>query len=104
MERYMTYTLLGDAALFLLFLIFAATGMIWLKAITAILALLVSIGCLGFLYLSRELLKKRSFWMTTAAAAILLCTLVSLILNFPRPNTYKDIAPNASYTQNVTQL
>lgn len=99
MEWYMTYVLVADLGLFLLYLIFAGFGVIWLKAITAILAILVSLGCLAFLYLSQELLKKRSFWMTTAAAAILLCTLMSLILNFPRPNTYKDIAPDAAYSQ-----
>ena len=104
MERYMTYTLIGDAALFVLYLIFAATGVIWLKVITAIFAILISLGCLAFLYLSQELLRKRSFWMTTAAAAVLICTLMSLILNFPRPNTYKDIAPDAYYVQDVTEI
>ncbi len=104
MEWYMTYVLVADLGLFLLYLIFAGFGVIWLKAITAVLAILISLGCLGFLYLTQELLRKRSLWMTTAAAAILLCTLMSLILNFPRPNTYKDIAPDASVVQVVEHL
>lgn len=104
MEWYMTYVLVADLGLFLLYLIFAAFGVIWLKVITALLAILISLGCLGFLYLSQELMKRRSLWMTTAAAAILLCTLMSLILNYPRPNTYKDIAPDAAYVQTVEQV
>ena len=104
MERKMSYILLADAALFLLYLIFAWTGVVWLKIITGILAFLLSGGCLAFLYLSQELLKKRSLWMSTAAAAIALCTLVSLVLNYPRPNTYKDIATEShisTYDANV---
>ena len=104
MEWYMTYVLVADFGIFLLYLIFAGFGVIALKAITAILAILISLGCLGFLYLTQELLKKRSFWMTCAAAAIALCTLMSLILNFPRPNTYKDIAPDAAVVQTVEHL
>ena len=83
MEWYMTYTLIADLGLFLLYLIFAGFGIVWLKVVTAILAILISLGCLAYLYLTQELLRRRSFWMTTAAAAILLCTLMSLILNYP---------------------
>ena len=89
MEWYMTYALIADVALFLLYLLFAGFGIIWLKAITAILAILLSAGCFAFLYLTQEFLKRRSLWMSATAAAILLCTLISLILAFPRPNTYK---------------
>lgn len=89
MVWYMTYALVAAAGIFLLYLLFAGFGIIWLKAITAILAILISGCCLAFLYLTRELLKRRSLWMTAAAGAILLCTLMSLILNFPSPNTYK---------------
>lgn len=86
---YMTYALIADLGIFLLYLIFAAFGIIWLKVITAILVILISLACLGFLYLTRELLKRRSFWMTTAATAMLICLLASLLFNYPRPNTYK---------------
>ncbi len=83
MERYMTYTLIGDAVVFLIYLIAAATGVIWLKVITAIIAFLVSGLCLVYLYMSQELMKPRSLWMTTAAGAVILCTFFSLILNYP---------------------
>ena len=85
MERYMTYILIGDAALFVIYLLAAGFGVIWLKAITAIFAILVSGLCLGYLYLSQELLRRRSLWMSAGAAAVLLCVLFSLILNFPCP-------------------
>ena len=67
MEQYMTYALFADAVLFILFLIFAGLGIIWLKVITAILCILLSGACLALLYLSKELLKQRSLWMSTAA-------------------------------------
>lgn len=89
MQWYMTYALVADFALFLLYLIFAWSGIVWLKILVAIIAILLSAACLGFLYLTRELLSRRSLWMTTAAGAILVCILFSLILNYPRPNTYK---------------
>ena len=85
MEKNMTYVLLADLLLFILFLIFAGNGIIWLKIILTILIILVSGGSLGFLYLTNELLRRRSLWITAAAAAILVCTIFSLILNFPAP-------------------
>lgn len=90
MEFYMTCTLAADTLLFLFYLISAGNGIIWLKAITAILAIGISLLCLGFLYLSQELLRTRSLWMSAAAAAILLCTVFSLLLNYPSPNPYND--------------
>ena len=95
MERNMTLTLLADACLFILFLISGATGTLWLKVLTAIFAILISGLCLGFLYLSQELLRRRSLWMSAAAAAILICTVFSLILNFPSPNPYAKPAADA---------
>ena len=85
MQQYMTIALLANAGLFLLYLIFAGFGVIWMKAITAILSILLSGCCVGYLYLCQELLKRRSLWMSTAAAALFVCTLVSLILNYPSP-------------------
>ena len=101
MEWYMTYVLIADGGLFLLYLLFAGFGIIWLKAITAVLAILISGACLAFLYLNKELMKRRSLWMSAAAAAVMLCTLASLILGFPRPNTYKipEDAPAAVVQQ-----
>jgi hypothetical protein len=85
MDRYMTYALIADATLFVLYLLFAGFGVLWGKVLFAILGILVSAACLGFLYLTGELLRKRSLWMTAAAAAVIICILVSLIANFPSP-------------------
>ena len=81
MERYMTYVLLTDLALFLLYLCFS--WIIWLKVILAVVIVLISGLCIAFLYLTKELFKHRSLWMGTAAASILVCLFFSLILNFP---------------------
>ena len=83
LEKLMTSALIADGVLFLLYLIFAACGVIWLKVVLALCVILISGGCLALLYLSKELLRKRSLWMSTAAAAALVCLLFSLILNFP---------------------
>ena len=104
MQKNMTYVLCGNAGLFILYLIFAACGLVWLKFIVGIFAILISAGCFGFLYLSQEWNKKRSFWMTTAAVAIAVCILASIILRFPRPNTYKDIAPDFSAVAEIDKL
>ena len=85
MERYMTCALIADLFLFIIYLIAAGNGVIWLKVIVSIFAFLLSLGCLGFLYLTRELMRRRSLWMTAAAASIFICIFFSLILNFPAP-------------------
>ena len=89
MERYMTYALLADAVLFVLYFIFAGSGIVWLKIVFAVLGLILSGLLLWYLYLTKELLKRRSLWISTGAAAIAVCLLFSLILNFPSPNKYK---------------
>lgn len=99
MERYMTYALIADAALFLFYLLFAGLGITWLKAVTAILAILLSAACLLYLYLSRELLRRRSLWMTVGAAAITVCIIASLLLSFPSPNPVKASSDNSSDSQ-----
>lgn len=88
MELILLIAILVDLALFITFMIAAGNGIIWMKALFAILTIAVSVLCLLFLYKTGELLKQRSLWMTTAAAAILICLLFSLILNFPSPNPY----------------
>ena len=82
-EANMTLSLIGDLALFLLYMLFASMGIIWLKIILAIFCGLLSLGLLGILYLSQELTRPRSLWMTVAAASIVVCLLVSLLLNVP---------------------
>ncbi len=89
MEQYMCIALAADLLLFILYLIVAGNGIVWLKVILAILAILLSLLCLAFLYLSQELLQQRSLWMSLTAACILLCLLVSLMVNFPSPNPFR---------------
>lgn len=85
LETRLTVVLCLDAVIFLAYLIFAGIGLLGLKIITAILSVIISLFVLYFLFITRELLRKRSLWMTYAAACILLCLLVSLILKFPAP-------------------
>ncbi len=85
LERVLTILLLACAADFILYLIFAGVGIIWLKVLTAIFAILMSVLCLVLLFLTQELMKQRSLWMTTGFVGIFLCTVVSLIANFPSP-------------------
>lgn len=85
LEQYLTILLIASAAIFVLFLIFSAVGIIWLKVITAIFAILLPLLSMGMLYLTQELLKQRSLWLTTGFFGVFICTLVSLIANFPAP-------------------
>lgn len=82
-ESNMTLCLIGDLALFLLYMLFASMGIIWLKIILAIFCGLLSLGLLGILFLNQELTRPRSLWMTVAAASIAVCLLTSLLLNYP---------------------
>ncbi len=92
MQQYMTYTVLADAGLFILFLLFAGLGVGWLKVILAILTIGISLLFLGYLFITQELLRPRSLWMSTAAAGILLCVIFALLLNYPSPDPLKDAA------------
>ncbi len=85
MERTMTLILAALLILFIIFLTAAGNGIIWLKVTTGIVAILTGLLSLVYLYLSGELLRQRSLWISTAFAAIVICTLFSLILNFPCP-------------------
>ena len=79
----MTRVLMGDAFVFLLYLLCAACGIGWLKGVTAFIAIVGSALCFGYLYLTQEWLKKRSLWMTLGFGSIALLTLVSLICKVP---------------------
>lgn len=85
MQLYMSAALIAAAALFIVYLIAAGCGIIWLKVITAVFAIIISALCLAYLYITKLILAPRSIWMTFAAGAVILCTLFSLILNFPSP-------------------
>ena len=83
LQRFMSYILIGNAVLFFLYLLCSGFGITWLKIILSIVVILVSLGCLALLFLSRELTRKRSLWMTSAAGCTLICLLFSLFLSFP---------------------
>ena len=82
-DKLMTKVVIGDAFIFLVYLLSAFAGIGWMKVITALVAIIGSGLCIGYLYLSQELLKKRSLWMGLSFASIILCTLVSLICKVP---------------------
>ena len=79
----MTRVVIGDVFIFLLYLLSAAMGIGFLKGLAAVVAILGSAACLGYLYLSQEWMKKRSLWMTLSFGAIALLTIVSLICKVP---------------------
>lgn len=84
-DQMMTRILIVDTAVFILYLFFAGMGLIALKVTAMIIALLASALCLAYLYMIGELKKRRSRWLVLAFGSIILCTLVSLILNYPSP-------------------
>ena len=85
MEFFITVALCADAVIFLAYLIFAGMGLIALKIAAAVLCVVISGAALYQLFVSHELLRRRSLWMSLAAACIIVCILISLILNFPSP-------------------
>ncbi len=85
LDRGMTILILASTLDFILFLIFSGAGILWAKVLTAIFAILMPLLCLVYLYLTKEWLKQRSLWLTTGFGSILVCTIVSLICNFPCP-------------------
>lgn len=84
-EQLMTVMLFVSLAFFVLYLIMAGVGVAVMKIVFAILTILLSGVCLFMLYTSKELLKPRSLWLTAAFGSLILCTLVSLICNYPAP-------------------
>ena len=85
MESLMTKIILGDALVFVLYLLCAGFGWSVLKVITAIIAIFGSLLCVGWLYLTGEFSRRRSLWMVTAFICIIICVAVSLRLNYPCP-------------------
>lgn len=84
-ERILAQILLGEAAVFVLYLIFAGLGVIALKVTTSILIVVASGLCLAFLYMCGEMFKRRSRWLVFGFAALVIMLLFSLILNYPSP-------------------
>ena len=85
LDKLMTEILLGDALVFILFLIFSSKGLNVLRVITATLSILASVLSVGWLFITGELLRRRSFWMVTGFSSIFLCLIISLILKYPCP-------------------
>ena len=85
LERLMTRILLGNALVFVFFLISSAQGWTVVRVIAAIVATLASLLSLAWLFITGELIRRRSFWMVTGFGGIFLCLVVSLILKFPCP-------------------
>lgn len=98
-EQFMTIALCADAVAFILYMIFAGLGIIWLKVILSLVCFALSGYILWVLYNSKELLRQRSLWMTVGAGAIAFCLFMSLVLNFPSPNKYKPVEKENSVTQ-----
>lgn len=98
-DQLLTRVLLADTAVFVLYLFFAGFGLTVLKVITVIIALLASVLCLVYLYTLGEFKKARSRWLVMGFGAIILCTLVSVILNYPSPAPeYADALATAATT------
>ena len=91
-ERVLTQILLGEVVVFILYLIFAGLGLLALKVFTSIVIAAASVLCLGFLYMCREMFKRRSRWLVFGFSALLFLLLVSLLLNYPSPNEAKAAA------------
>ena len=85
MESLMTKVIVGDALVFVLYLLFAGLGLTVVKVAAAIIAILGSLLGLGWLVITGEFSRRRSLWMVTGFIAIALCVLVSLLLGYPGP-------------------
>ena len=85
MESLMTKVIVGDALVFVLYLLFAGLGLTVVKVATATIAILGSLLGLGWLVITGEFSRRRSLWMVTGFIAIVLCVLVSLLLGYPGP-------------------
>ena len=85
MESLMTKVIVGDALVFVLYLLFAGLGLTVVKVAAAIIAILGSLLGLGWLVITGEFSRGRSLWMVTGFIAIVLCVLVSLLLGYPGP-------------------
>lgn len=85
MESKMTLVLISAAVFFVLYLVCASFGLNVLKYILAVVAIIASVLCLGWLYLTGEFKRRRSLWMITGFVSIIACLLVSMILKYPFP-------------------
>ena len=85
-ERIWIYGLLADAGIAVLYLLMAGLGVVWLKWTLAIAEIPLSAAGLASLYLTGELRRQRSLYLTAGYGAVIVVILFSLILNYPSPN------------------
>ncbi len=100
LESMMIKIFAGDAVAFLLYIIFAGRGWNAVKIIAAVVVLLVSAFALVWLFIVKEMFRRRSLWMVTGFGAILICLLVSLVLKYPCPPVASAVSnlPTAAST------
>lgn len=84
-ESFMTKVILVDAVFMVGYLVFARLDLTALKVITSIIAIAGSLLSLAWLTITGELPRRRSLWMVTALACIVVCVAVSLLLGYPCP-------------------
>lgn len=89
LERTMTISLGIVQILFILYMIGAGFAIDWLKSVCAVLTIMIALCCFAYLYITGEFRKRRSLWMSLWAAALVICTIASLILQFPSPHPGK---------------
>lgn len=85
LERTLTMVIGAQCAMFLVMLLAAGFGILWLKILLGIAVMLVSALGGGLLILMQEYRRKRSWWLLSAFASLFACTLVSLIVGYPAP-------------------
>lgn len=98
-ERIWVYGLLADAGIAALYLLMAGLGVIWLKWLLAIAAILLSAAGLASLYLTGEFRRQRSLYLTAGYGAVVIVILFSLILNYPSPNELANAVANSGVVQ-----
>ena len=81
--------------LFLLYLLMAGLGVVWLKWVLAVVAILLAGAGLAVLYLTGELRRQRSLYLSAGFAAVVVCIFISLILNYPSPAEVINAVQNA---------
>lgn len=104
LQQILTLALIGAFALFIFYLIAAGNEIVWLKAVLSILIFLICLATLGFLFITQELLRPRSLWMTLAAGGITICLLFSLIFHFPCPNPRNLPATGVEEDMTITEM
>lgn len=87
MESMMTKILIGDGLIFCLYMFAASRVGVWgvVKIISAVLTGLVTVLALAWLFITKEITRRRSLWMVTACVSILACLIISLCLKYPCP-------------------